>query len=86
MGSEATAATLRNIGRQNGGYHHAVMRPETNADVEWNDIEGLLAQRADTLAAVARHLASDASWALLEWHRRRAREENKVVSASAFKF
>ena len=38
------------------------------------DIEGLLgATRGAQLAAVARHLASDASWALLEWHRRRAR-------------
>jgi len=47
------------------------------------DIEGLLgAARGAQLAAVARHLASDASWALLEWHRRRAPGEEKqpVVS------
>ena len=45
------------------------------------DIEGLLgAARGAQLAAVARHLASDASWALLEWHRRRARERKNNPS------
>lgn len=48
------------------------------------DIEGLLgATRGAQFAAVARHLASDASWALLEWHRRRARGRGKSKSRFA---
>ena len=75
-----TAATSRNIGCAIGGggcAHRAgdEARDEDAvvAGVE-RDIEGLLgAARGAQLAAVARHLASDASWALLERHRRRAR-------------